>query len=598
MHYTVRVYKTDYTTLLLDLNDGSNYETDVVGLHDLPQMEPQISSNARGGYYTGVTVRLPRELTLRVHVNAGERTWPVLNAAHNAARDALIRAFPEGEEVVLRTQYLQTSGTPGVDDLWDAVCIVRQVAWPDRNVPDYEVSLTQLDPTLRHSQGFTQTITLPAGQSSVSANVPSAGSVAGNTANRPTITITPTGTKADSWRYEQEWTYTNPSSSVPLHRYPVAFWPNPSFATLRSQGKIRTDGQDLIVVANDVITPWWYDNPNASSRPVEKFWVLLDVPAGEAVTVRMMYGNPAYTQTGASDIEGPAFDRSLTSNFVWTYNGRFAGRPSFPSGEVFQWTEHNAQTVRSIMVPFRRHLVSPWLQTDTGIMQRINAAGAEIPNPGWVGGYAGMALHHPLGFTSIQALGYTTLEAAKCKFCLRARDAATSVTTDVYQTPTSGFTSMDGFDSGVISIGTSSTPAEAVVCALRSMSEHQVDYNSRIGGADRVYLGIAGAVDPVQTGAEAEVYMLDGYVHNNTTGERIVLFGAIRKVAGVWQSAQIDLENHSVTMAGEPFYYAFSTNLPIRSEWLRLVPGQNSLTVADSGSGGLSVVVGWHGRRW
>ncbi|MDQ3705209.1 MAG: hypothetical protein M3437_08320 [Chloroflexota bacterium] len=180
---------------VLDISDGLNFLSETQGRHDLPQREMLTSPGYQAGSYFFGSRALPRTISLTVHIEAGSEEWPIRNAAHNAARDALIRFLPEGELIRVRTQYLGTSG------YWDIEAFVQQLVWTP-GTPEYVATLIAPDPRLKSTilkQTAPFPLTFPNGGSpSRTFNV----DVGGNVPTAPLLLITPTAPKtsvAGAW---------------------------------------------------------------------------------------------------------------------------------------------------------------------------------------------------------------------------------------------------------------------------------------------------------------------------------------------------------------------------------------------------------------
>lgn len=572
---------------VLDISDGEYYLCDVQGLHDLPAREPLASQGYASGSVFFGSRSLPRQFSLTVHIVAGENQAPIRNAAHNAARDALIRSLPEGELVTVRTTYIGNSG------LWDIDAFVQQLQWQPGSI-SYTGTLLAPDPRLRYSvmkQADTYPAVLPNnGLDTVSFTA----TPGGNVSAHPTVQITPTAAKQSRWNYMREYVVTNPSSAQ-LTNYPVAVAFD--FAGAVAAGKCRADGGDIRVVANNQMIDRWFGNITTSTG---RIWVYLDMPPASTVGVQVVYGYaaaPAWVNASA----GPMFDLGLSVNAAWTYNGAFMDPPGAPSSRSWPWAVHATQSTG--FQPIRQHLpgIAPtfihWRQSYVQYPTAVNAAGGYVPGAARVQGYVGLALHHPLKIASVVHGGAAQYDPALVKLTLRGYDASTGALTDVWDFAGAIATALRDYGSNITT--TFDQPVDAVAFALRSLSAHDIAASPpTIAGADYVEVHFpAGSYPFGNTPPETAIYMLECTVTNVSTGDLVRLNGLITRVASVWQTVQLDFENLTVTMAGEPFYYALDIG-PIRADWLKLRPGvANQITVQDVAVQGLEVRVFWRDRR-
>lgn len=758
--YRVRIIR-EVTSTFLDINDGTNYTTDVAGLWDLPQRETIVAGNYASGarHFVGAR-RTGRQVTLNTVIEAGAASGgPVRNAAHNAARDALIKMIPEQEEVVLETEYPGSEG----GEYWRIRGVVLQMPYQDRSRRAYQAVLDCGDPTLYstvprtsgaltlplssvsvtsssnanpttittgsahglatgdrikitgHSVGalndkwFTATVT---GGSTFTIPVASTGgtggtlwkdtrtstlSVGGNTYVRPTVTVIPTAAKLARWNYAREYTITN-SSSVPLVKHAVMV-PFDFYWHYTNGSRIRADGGDIRVKVNRRFVNRWFGNLPASygSPPGANYpggvWFYVDIPAGDSVVVHVMYGNadaPAWTNTedgpamalntfvsGGNDIRG-------AGNDYWVYRGRFMARPTIPQSWEHQWNLHNRQQPspngEPLIQPFTIRNAAPFGQENPSPGSPVNLVGGHARVGTRCAGYAGHALHHPLGFTEVSFSGHTRQKPGECKLVLRARNGDTGVIEDLWDgtvaissivvgaTTTINTAAAHGFTTGqtiyisdvtlvtgTISIngyytctvtdadtftiplnttggsysggrairdtssaagtftvvGSPTSPItvvfsetkEAVVFALARRSGYAIATVDNASAADYVKLPIASGLSVTGassgTGNEKPVYMLELAITNDTTGETVNFVGEVTNTdaVGNYDTVLLNFESQIFTMNLEPFYYAFSTNSPIRAEPFRLVPGSNSVRVRDQDAGGLSVTFDWANRR-
>jgi hypothetical protein len=583
---TIILVRADGTQL--NINDGTNYESSVAGLADIPQPEAVLSA----GYATGSALvdsrDLPRTISVVIHIAAGSAVWPVRNAAFNAARDNLVKFVRRrGELVSLRVSIQGYTGN------WQIDCISQgapvSAGGNGEEAPDYTLSLLAPIPILYDPAIKQVTTTLDATHNPRTVTVTVAGTggdVAGpNVETPPILAITPTAAKTTRWNYVRTYVVQN-NANVELLRYAVAI-PFDS-AWHIANARMRSDGADLRVFANSAELSRWFGGAVATATQV---WIELDIPAAGSVTVQFTYGTPGATYPGNAT-DGPEFALDHSSNTVWKYEGRFMDTPAHLSTRSFQWAAHVAAAIG--LTPIRVHFSSPYPTPDA---YSVNAAGAWILTTGNIQGYAGIALHHPLGITSIRHNGYTQTNTTLEKFVLRTRDPDTWIITDAWSQDTNTAGALTAY--GWITT-TPAAPVEAVVFALRSLSLH-TEQAGMIGGAAYVELTIN--TPPTVTGAgsgtsnETQVYMLEMTITNLTTGQTIVLFGPITKIGSVWQTANVDLLNQVLDMAGAPFYFALTVPPPIRANWLELVPGTNVLQLTDVETAGLSVVIQWYNRR-
>lgn len=652
--YTVTLVNP-VTAATLDLGDGTNYYAQVLGLHDFPSMEAILSE----GYQSeavDVGVRpVPRQFSVRVRINAGDGTWPVRNAAHNAARDALIRFLPpHGKPIIVRVKYIGTSGS------WDLPARFLQGQWQE-GLPEYLFSCQSARAYLTHTVLDTATTTLPLKSKSIATSsaanptvitttsahglisgetvmieghssapdingehvvtvtgsttftIPVLVSLAGtagrvfiperiitvspqgNTDTYPRIVITPTAPKTLRWNYMREYEVENPANKA-LRSYAVAL---PfDFKWHIDNGYLTGDGHDLRVIANDVMMDRWYGafNPAVSGGLI---WLELDIPALATITVRVIYGylrGPSW----ANATEGPIFDRGLSGNAVWKYVGAFNDPSGSPSTRSHQWAPTTAAGIG--MRALQSHMGSPWTQS-TQYPTAVNAAGGEVPVGANIEGYAGLSFHHPLLITQVQHKGWSKQDPALCKLVLRARDDVENIQEDVWELTDDTSASLEDYPGAGLVTNVLSAPREAVTFALRSGTPHSAP-GGMIAGADTVYLTIS---DPVVvsgnsgtgSGGQQVIYMLEMEIENVTTGNLITLFGLITKVGGVWQSAVLDLRTPAklLSMAGENFYYALTPDPDSYAEWIRLDAGANAIRIRDEGVEGLDFYIEWNGRR-
>jgi hypothetical protein len=560
----------------LDIGDDVNFTSETFGLHDYPTVEAVISAGQRGAKLVDARY-VPRQFTLNITIEAGADVWPVRNAAHNVARDLLIRALPPGEERIIRTQYLGTAG------FWDCRAVVNNIAWQVGS-RTYAASFTAPDPELVNTAVQDDTQTLPSGASPQrSFNIP----VGGNVATRPQLVITPTAPKLTRWNWRRVYTVENPDN-IYVRGYPVCI--DIDYAALIGAGKLEAAAEDLRVIANGIMSNWWVGNfPDADG----KLWVELDIPALGTVEVQVIYGN-ASAEEWENSYLGPLFNTSDSTNLMWRYFGRFKDVAGFASSHTWQWTEHTA-TAQG-MQPIRSHKPPPWYAIDAG---KVNAAGGEVPVAAQIQGYAGLSLHHPLGFWKYDVAGYTLLDPDNAKLVSRLRpfDGTPQVDTVLEDADTSG--ALTRFPAVGLDTYTLAQSYEAITFAVRSGSVHAEEAGP-IGGVAECNLYIDVDKAPIVSGGvEEQIYMLEFSITNARTGDVVRLFGVITKTGGVWNSVIVDFDEQTATMAGGNFYYALSLGVPIRSDWFRLKPGDNNVTIRDEGSvgGGLEVYLEWRERR-
>lgn len=575
---------------LLDVSDGTNYLCDTQGLHDLPQREMLSSPGYQAGSHFYGSRALPRTFSLTIHIEAGEETWPVRNAAHNAARDDLIRFLPEGELIRVRTQYLGTSG------YWEIEAFVQQLLW-QQGTPSYIATLIAPDPRLKSTilkQTSPFPLTLPDGSWTDRTFTVDVG---GNVPTEPLLLITPTAAKtsaAGAWLYVREYTVTNPTDKELLD-YPICL--NFNFAAAISGGKLLSNYNDLRVFANDVEQDRWLGNEGLSTG---KIWVYLDLPADDSITVRVIYGWSG-APTRPNSTLGPIFDLDSSDNAHWVYDGAFmdplgsfVGSRTTASVHGWKWNVHQKQALG--FVPLQAHIGSMF-RVNPDDPNAVNAAGAYVGGLGAVRvqGYAGAALHHPLLIDHVVFSGVYRYDSTEMKLTLRGYDIETGALTDVWDNP--GSSPLVNATFGPITHNFTK-PMEAVVFALRSMSVHDTNANyAPTAGADYVEVWFPNDGYPTADApSELGVYFLDFTITNNTTGDEVRLRGIITKVGAVWQTAEIDFEEMLATMAGEPFYYAVDIG-PVRPRWFRLKPGENSITISDEAVVGLEVRLSWRDRR-
>ena len=640
----------------LDISDGTNYYAWVGGLHDYPTMEAILSE----GYQSeavDVGVRpVPRQFSVRVRVNAGDDTWPVRNATHNAARDALIRFIPpRGKPIIVRLQYIGTSGS------WDIPARVLQGQWQE-GFPEYVFSCQSSRAYLTHTIVEDATTSLPLKSANIATSsaanpttitttgahglvsgdtvmieghasnpdingehqvtvtgtttftipvhVLIAGtggrvfipertitvSPQGNTDTYPQIIITPTQPKSLRWNNMREYQVQNPENKT-LTGYAVAI---PfDFKWHMDNGYLTGDGHDIRVIANDVMMDRWFGafSPSVSGGWI---WVELDLLPLETITVRVIFGF-LHADYWVNATQGPMFDRDESTNSVWKYIGAFADPSGAPSTHSWKWAPTTAAGLG--MRALQSHLPSPWAQS-TQYLTAVNAAGGEVPVAANIEGYAGLALHHPLLITQVQHTGESMQDPAICKLVLRARDDVQNIQEDVWELTDDTHDALDRYTlAGAHITSVFSAPREAVTFALRSLSPHSSPAGY-IGGADEAFLTISNPVvvsGNSGTGSSGlqTIYMLEMEIENLTNGNRIDLFELITKVGGVWQSVTLDLTTaaKTLTMAGENFYYALTVDPDSYGEWLRLDSGDNDIRIRDEGVEGLDFYIQWQGRR-
>lgn len=586
--YKVWLVASDGTTL--DISDGVNYLSDVHGLHNLPAREALASQGYQSGSSFYGERLLPRQFSITIHIVAGDNLSPIRNASHNAARDALIRFLPSGELIRLRTQYLGSAAS------WDIEVFVGPLDWQEDSI-SYTAPLQAFDPRLTYifqKQIDPYPITLPSNGSDTVSFTATPG---GNVPAHPIVQLTPTAAKdtgQDYWHYMREYTITNPSN-VDLVAYPVSV---PfDFAGAIAASKCRGDGGDIRVFANDNTQDRWL--AMASGMPGQ-IWVSLDLPPSSSSTVRVIYGYLSVTPW-VNSTDGPMFDLVLSNNTSWVYNGAFMDSQGLPSSRARQWNVHSKSALG--YVPLDHHLTgSPWIERlGEGWTGAVNAAGAYVPGAYSVQGYCGMALHHPLKISSVAHKGYVWYDPALTKLTLRTYDDRNGQLTDVWEMGSAipsqlmGYAGTDGFPL----VQTFSSPVAAVVFALRSLSVHTVPADPpTIAGADYVEAHFPLASVPTVTeGPEVSLYYLDCELRNLTTGDVVRLQGVIIRVGGVWQTVEIDFEDRTVVMAGEPFYYALDIG-PVREDWFKLKPGvANQIEVSDVAVSGLEIRMFWYDRR-
>lgn len=579
--YKVWLIRPDDT--VLDVSDGVNFLCDTQGLHDFPQREMLTSLGHQAGSYFYGSRALPRTFSMTVSIEAGSETWPVRNAAHNAARDDLIRFLPEGKLIRVRTQYLGTSG------YWDIEAFVQQFLWTP-GTPDYVATLIAPDPRLKSTllkQTSPFPLALPDGGSpSRTFNV----EVGGNVPTAPRLLLTPTAAKtsaAGAWLYVREYTIENPTDKELLD-YPVYLPFN--FSAALAASKLKANYSDLRVFANDVEADRWLGNRGSTSG---KIWVYLDLQPDTTQIVRVIYG-----YTGASvrvnSSAGPIFDLDSSDNAHWVYDGAFTDPSGRPTTYSHKWNVHSKDALG--FQPFLQHHTG-FYRTNSDFADAVNAAGAWVLGSGGVRvqGYSGMALHHPLRIDHVVFSGAYRYDSALMKLTLRAYDIDQGTLTDVWDNTGSSPSARATF--GPIT-HTFTKPMEAIAFALRSATVHDTPgANNPQAGADYVEAWFpAGGSPTVDSPSELGVYFLDFTITNNTTGDVVRLQGIITKVGGVWQTAELDFEEMLASMAGEPFYYAVDIG-PARPEWFRLEPGTNSITITDEAVVGLEVRLSWHDRR-
>lgn len=584
---TIILVRADGTQL--NLNDGTNYESSVAGLFDIPQPDLIMSAGYATGNVLVDTRDLPRTLSVAIHITAGAAVWPVRNAAFNAARDNLVKFVRRrGELVSLRV------GIQGYTGLWQIDCVSQgapvQAGGNGEDSPNYSLNLLAPIPILYDPAVKQVTTTLDATHNPRTVVVTVAGSggdLAGpNVETPPIFAITPTAAKPTRWNYSRDYLVTN-NANVELLAYPVAF-PFDS-AWHISNGRMRSDGADLRVFANSAEVSRWFGGPTVATSM--QVWIEIDIPAAGTVAVQFTYGTPGASYPGNAT-DGPEFNLEHSTNPIWKYEGAFMDTPARRTTHSYQWSPHVAAAQG--LTAIRVHFTSPYPPGD-GFS--VNAAGAWVLTTGTIQGYAGIAIHHPLGITSIRHYGYTQTNTTLEKFVLRTRDPDTWVITDNWSQDTNTAGALTAY--GWITT-TPAAPAEAVVFALRSLSQH-TENAGMIGGAGYAELTIN--TPPTVSGAgsgtsnETQVYMLEMVITNQTTGQTIVLFGPITKVGSVWQTATVDLLNQTLDMAGAPFYFALTIPPPVRANWLELIPGANVLEISDAETAGLSVVIQWYNRR-
>jgi hypothetical protein len=325
----------------LDLGDGTNYITNSAGLHDLPALAPILSDGyALGSVYVDTHYQ-PRQFSLTVTIRAGLSTGrPMRNAAHNTARDQLLRFLRKGRPVIVRTTYIGL-GT------WDILAIVQQVQWqPGTSI--YVATLIAPDPRLISTTPQTQTEHLSSGSEHDFTL-----DAAGNCETRPTLTITPTAPKTNTWQYRRIYTVQNPTDDTDLKSEPVGL---PfDFQWHITNGRITSDGHDIRVLFNRAYIDRWFGLFTAGGGD-GFIWVELDIPAGDTVTVEVIYG-PNVTETWTNKTAGPMFDLDLSSNNVAHYLYTFMDVPGRPSTRTRQWNVHYAQSTGISAIV--RHLFSP-----------------------------------------------------------------------------------------------------------------------------------------------------------------------------------------------------------------------------------------------
>jgi hypothetical protein len=571
---------------VLELNNDIVYQTDVLGLFDIPAPD---MTGAQG--YQGRNVFLsatagPRQLVLNIHILAGLYLGYTqnINPEHLAARDDLVRFLPYGEEFTLRTPY------PGTAGYWDITCVSMGVQWIV-DTPDYTCPCTAFDPYFTQTSEQTNHHSLSPTVQELTYTVTPDSDKVGNSPAYPVIQITPLAAKSDRWSRARIYSVYNPSSKN-LRSYPIAV--NFDFAWHITNGLVLPSGADLLALYQNQLVDFWLGNfPNSAGT----IWITVDINAGETQQIAILYSNPEATAYIPATL-GPMLNLAASTNNIWQWRGGFQDIPGVNTSRSQQWSTHVAQNQG--MAPIQYHLTTPF---DQRLADSVNAAGGYIPGASNIQGYAGLAFHHPLGFTAVAFRGYTRTDTSVLKFALRARDPITGALIDMWTQDTNtasvltAFPDIPGTD---ISIGFAS-PQEAIVFALRSLSVHS-SIAGYMGAVDRVSATIANP--PVVTGAssgtsnEETVYMLEFEIVNNTTGQAILLRGVVTLDTGVtWNSVIVDTFNQIVTMAGENFYPALTTNLPIRTEWLRMLAGANSIYISDPGTNGLDVDLFWHARR-
>lgn len=638
----------------LDISDGTNYYANVLGLHDFPTHEAILSDGYQSEAVDVGVKPVPRQFSVRVRINAGDDTWPVRNAQHNAARDALIRFLPpRGRPIVVRVKYIGTSGS------WDIPARFLQGQWQE-DLPEYLFSCQSARAYLTHTVVDDEDTTLPVKSKTIttssSANptvfttstahtfttgdvvqieghssnpdlngewtvtvtgastftIPTAGTggtggrvfipertisvtAQGNTDTFPRIVITPTAHKSLRWNQMREYTVENPAN-VALRSYAVAL---PfDFKWHIDNGYLTGDGHDIRVIANDVMMDRWFGafDPDESGGLI---WVELDIPALSEVTVRVIFGFLRAAQW-VNATEGPMFDRGESTNDVWKYIGAFADPAGVPSTRSWKWAPTTAAGIG--LRAIQSHLPSPW----TGSFEyptAVNAAGGEVSVAANIEGYGGLALHHPLLIDQVQHSGWSRQDPAICKLVLRARDDVENIQEDVWELTDDTSVALSDYPGAGVVTSVFDAPREAVTFALRSGSPHSSP-SGMIAGADHAYLTISTPVtvsgnSGTGSGGLTTIYMLELEIENLTTGNRITLFGLITKIASIWQSVVLDLTTPAklLTMAGENFYYALTVDPDSYGEWLRLDAGENEIRIRDEGVEGLDFHIEWQGRR-
>lgn len=145
----------------------------------------------------------------------------------------------------------------------------------------------------------------------------------GNVPTQPTLRILPTvqrdvPTPAVGWSKRQRFAVAN-TSDEPWFRYPVLI-PLGDTTGLVSDGKAQASGADLRVWLHGLEQARTLVSWNTTASYV---WVIVPaLPAGEALTYEIAYGNPAATAADGVDLaypELPAFDVLASTNYWHRY---------------------------------------------------------------------------------------------------------------------------------------------------------------------------------------------------------------------------------------------------------------------------------------
>lgn len=304
----------------------------------------------------------------------------------------------------------------------------------------------------------------------------------------------------------------------------------------------------------------------------------------------MLYDNATTLGPMVDPADEPVFELDTSDNETHIYTAFGEDGVSRPGG----WTQVNqAQYSGDLYYLYTGDAgasADPW----TGIGAFITATEPAIKSRYY-------SYYNPCGLLSVQfvgdvkivniSYGGTAFAAFELYYYVKAENSAGTLTTIPFSTTPTSYGVTQAWDTNVESVPAGTTKLRFGLDTLNYVGNITEHFE-----AEDVTINLITTQVPIATiGSEQENYPLGATITNNTTGEAITLS------VNMTLNESLELDTNSKTVIylldGSSQLQALTLEGSVRRDWLRLVPGDNTLQFDDFGTGNVTLTT-LHTMRW